>query len=227
MEVGKLTETSRNQKAIRLFKNPKGSKIKTFAIFTGENPNTISTPENNKLYNQKLKDKISFKGINSIESDIASSFFPYYKVKGKFSGNIEHSFIIYNCSHFDAEYLAKSCRQQSFIFGTNDNGKLTFEMWANKSKNDYNYKKVDEKDLYIDRSDAENDYTKICKDFKFSIPFDVFEVAPEEMVETIENSIKSNRFSEETFNEYLDESLNEKYTGKHRMYVRTTLYREG
>ena len=45
MEVRKLTETSRNQKAIRLFKNPKGSKIKTFAIFTGENPNRIpSTP---------------------------------------------------------------------------------------------------------------------------------------------------------------------------------------
>ena len=47
------------------------------------------------------------------------------------------------------------------------------------------------------------------------------------MVETIENNIKSNRFSEEKFNEYLDESLNEKYTGKYRMYVRATLYREG
>ena len=61
----------------------------------------------------------------------------------------------------------------------------------------------------------------------FSIPFDVFEVAPEEMIEIIENNIKSNRFSEEKFNEYLDESLNEKYTGKYRMYVRATLYREG
>ena len=117
-------------------------------IITGENSDTISTPENNKLYNQNLKDKISFKGINSIESDIASSFLPYYKVKGKFSGNTEHSFIIYNCSHFDAECLAKSCRQQSFIFGTNDNGKLTFEMWANKSKNDYHYKKQMKK-IYI------------------------------------------------------------------------------
>ena len=225
MKVRKLENTK--SKIKNLFLNPQGSKIKTFMIITGENPDTISTPENNKLYNQNLKDKISFKGINSIESDIASSFLPYDKVKGKFSGNTEHSFIIYNCSHFDAECLAKSCRQQSFIFGTNDNGKLTFEMWANKSKNDYHYKKVDEKDLYIDRSEAENDYTKICKDFKFSIPFDVFEVAPEEMIETIENNIKSNRFSEEKFNEYLDESLSEKYTGKYRMYVRATLYREG
>ena len=224
MKVRKLESTK--SKIKNLFLNPQGSKIKTFMIITGENPATISTPENNKLYNQKLKDKISFKSINSIESDIASSFLPYYKVKGKFSGNIEHSFIIYNCSHSDAEYLAKSCRQQSFIFGTNDNGKLTFEMWANKSKNDYHYKKVDEKDLYIDKSEAENDYTKICKDFKFSIPFDMFEVAPEEMIETIENSIKSNRFSEEKFNSYLDESLDDKYTGKHRMYVRYALYKE-
>lgn len=224
MKVRKLESTKSKIKS--LFLNPQGSKIKTFMIITGENPDTISTPENNKLYNQKLKDKISFKSINSIESDIASLFLPYYKVKGKFSGNIEHSFIIYNCSHFDAEYLAKSCRQQSFIFGTNDNGKLTFAMWANKSKNDYHYIKVDEKDLYIDKSDAENDYTKICKDFKFSIPFDVFEVAPEEMIETVENSIKLNRFSEEKFEKYLDESLDDKYTGKHRMYVRSALYKE-
>ena len=101
---------STKSKIKNLFLNPQGSKIKTFMIITGENPDTISTPENNKLYNQNLKDKISFKGINSIESDIASSFLPYYKVKGKFSGNTEHSFIIYNCSHFDAEIGRASCR---------------------------------------------------------------------------------------------------------------------
>ena len=63
---------STKSKIKNLFLNPQGSKIKTFMIITGENPDTISTPENNKLYNQNLKDKISFKGINSIERDIAS-----------------------------------------------------------------------------------------------------------------------------------------------------------
>ena len=52
MKVRKLESTK--SKIKNLFLNPQGSKIKTFMIITGENPDTISTPENNKLYNQNL-----------------------------------------------------------------------------------------------------------------------------------------------------------------------------
>ena len=54
-----LNETSLKSKAIKLFKNPAQSKIKTFVILTGENPDIKKlTPKENKIQNQKLKDNL-------------------------------------------------------------------------------------------------------------------------------------------------------------------------
>lgn len=220
-----INETTRKLKAKQLFKNPSGSRIKTFVIITGENPDAVKqTKSNNKLYNQNLKDKIAFKGDDSFEGILMKGFYPYYKVKGKY-GNIEHSFIIYNCSVDDGANLAQSAHQQSFIFGTNNDGKLHFEFWANNSKSFYHYIKVDERDMYIDSTDSEDFYTKISSDFKFTIPLEVFGVAPENMVEAIEQNINSDKNYADNFNKYLDKSMDETLDGKYRIGMRNFLYR--
>lgn len=59
MEKIVLNETSLKAKAIRLFKDPEKSRIKTFAILTGENPDIKKlSSEKNKEQNQKLKDEL-------------------------------------------------------------------------------------------------------------------------------------------------------------------------
>ena len=126
-----LNETSLKSKVIRLFKDPEKSRIKTFAILTGENPDIkkLSSAEN-KEQNQKLKDEL--KKLHPVDKTINSIQYPYYKVVGHYGENVEHSFLIFNITFEDARYIAATSHQESFIFGRNNNGELTFEFWQNK-----------------------------------------------------------------------------------------------
>ena len=209
---------SGESKAKRLFKHPKFSqKIRTFAILTFYNQDKkTQTKEVNKEQQKELKKILS----NSDETErILKQKTPYYKVKGKYD-NVEQSFIIYNISLEEAKSLAKTGKQQSFIFGKNEDGVLTFEFWANASKNDYKYVKVDERDNFnILDDEAENYYSQISKDFKFSIPFEQFEVSQDELVEKYINS----GLTEDEINFYIEESMNDTYNNKYRTNCRTRL----
>lgn len=209
---------SGESKAKKLFKHPKFSqKIRTFAILTFYNQDKkTQTKEVNKEQQKELKKILS----NSDETErILKQKTPYYKVKGKYD-NVEQSFIIYNVSLEEAKSLAKTGKQQSFIFGKNEDGVLTFEFWANASKNDYNYVKVDERDNFnILDDEAENYYSQISKDFKFSIPFEQFEVSQDELVEKYVNS----GLTEDEINFYIEESMNDTYNNKYRTNCRTRL----
>lgn len=213
----KLVETTREQKAKRLFKAPSymGNKIKTFAIFTAENPNKVKAQRNDNLeYNKTLQRTLR---------TMTTRGFQYYKVKGKYD-NVEHSYIVYNLSLEDAKNICKAFGQQSFIYVLNENGHLSFQFWANQSRSSYSYKKVDEKDTYVDDENFENYYTQISKDFKFNIPFDVFEVAPSEMIEKMETIEQK----DSQYSKYLDdnilESIDDSVTSNTRMLARSRLY---
>ena len=208
--------------AKRLFKNPEYlKKIKTFAILTAENRDkTPMSRKVNKELNKNLKKELSY---DNIEKNIIAGRYPYYKVKGKY-GTVEHSFLIYNITLDDAKSLSANCGQQAFIFGTNDNGILKFQMWANASRSGYSYKLVDEKEEFdILDDDAPDFYTQISRDFKFSIPFETFEVDAADMIESIYNySMNKGRSSDEV-DDLIDESVNSAIYAKGRYFARATL----
>lgn len=219
--MNKLIETSAESKAKKLFTNPsKSGYIKTFAIFTANNPDAEQTTRKNNIsLNKGLKRDMKF----DIEKELNNGYWSYYKVKGKY-GNVENSFIIYNITLTDAKELSAKYHQQSFIYGTNEEGKLTFAFYANRSKSNYDYVKVDEKDSFnILDKDAENYYTQISRDFKFSISFDVFEVAADQMIEELDERKEQIKWSENDIVECIKNSLEEKKTNTHKYQLRATL----
>jgi hypothetical protein len=246
----RIAETSGENRAKRLFKNPEYmNKIKTFAIFTAENRDKKDFDSDvNKTLNRSLKVDLAYdkdKAFNkyqqtksdktlkklydtgistdSLEKDLKLGHFGYYKVKGKY-GNIEHSFIVYNLTLDDAKDICRKHGQQSFIFAYNNNGNLKFEFWANASKSGYSYKKVDEKEEFnIMDDDAPDYYTQIARDFKINIPFDNFEVSADDMIERIFKRKHELGYSDSAIQKLIDESTNPDYYKKGRYFARGTL----
>ena len=209
--------------AKRLFNNPDYmQKIKTFAILTAENRDATPVQRKvNKELNRELKKNLSSQGI---EKNIISSRYPYYKVKGKYLGTVEHSFIIYNITLDDAKHLSEVCGQQAFIFVLNNNGLLKFQMWANASRSGYSYKMVDEKEEFdICDVDAQDNYTQISRDFKFSIPFTAFGVDAADMIESIYAYCDEMGHSKESVDAFIEESMNTSVIAKKRYFSRGTI----
>lgn len=246
-----ILETSGESKAKTLFANPeKSKKIKTFAIFTAENRDkrTDYDADENRVLNRNLKidlaydkdtqrsryskdktgkavSKLASKGIStdSFEKNLRAGHYHYYKVKGKY-GNIEHSFIVYNITLDDAKKFCERYGQQAFIYGYNNDGNLKFEMWANRSKSGYSFYKIDEKDTFnVVDSDAEDFYTQISRDYKINIPFEEFEFAPDDMIESIDRVKEDRGYSDEAVMHFIDESVDESISGKYRYFARATL----
>ena len=216
MEKVVLNETSLKSKAIKLFKNPKESKIKTFAIWTGENPDIEKlSPAENKEQNQKLKNEL--KTSRSTEEAVQWMQYPYYKIKGYYSDNTEHSFLIFNISLHEAKHLAGLCHQESFIFGVNKGEELVFEFWQNNGN--YDYIKTDSKNCFND-DDLDKDFTKISKEFKFSIPFSSFAKGAEAMSEHYKNRGFSETVLEQIIEELVAGEANRKYLQalKYKLY---------
>lgn len=212
-----FVEIDSKSKAKQLFTAPNSkSHIKTFAIFTAENPDKkrLSNKDNVKL-NKSLKKEI---GFDTIDKTLNLGHFPYYKVKGSY-GSVEHSFLVYNIALGEAKSLAEKFHQQSFVFGKNKDGKLYFEMWANKYASGYKYALIDEKDYYIDATDAEDYYTQISKNFKINIPFNRFEFGLDELEEHLKNSL------DEDIEDLLSESVDDSINGRDRYTARIILYK--
>lgn len=237
-ELKKLDETSAESKAKKLLNHPeKMAYVKTFAIFTAYNPDAVSYSKSDNIRFQKhLKGDMSFdtdRYINSnkeyfsvedIEKAVRNGHWHYYKVKGVY-GNVERSLLVYNISLEDTKELSKKYHQQSFIFGINENGTLKFEFYANASRKGYSYRKVDERDNFIilDK-DADNYYTQIARDFKINIPFEVFEVAADQMIEAINSKNCILKWSDDAIMKCIEESVDDSITGKQRYFARSTLW---
>lgn len=228
--VKELNETSAKTKAKTLFYNPeKMSYIKTFAIFTAANPDVIKTDdvENRERNAQLIADIVDKRiSMSDLENELGRARYQFYKVKGKF-GNVEHSFLVYNIPLSDVVDFCRKYKQNSFIFGTNDNGKLTFDLYVKKRPNSshYSYGLADRRTIFdIEDKNAQNMYTQISKDFKFSIPFTDFEYSGEDAVDEMLEVSRKKGFTDEGIYRILDNSLNENYTKKYRWECRTTLY---
>ena len=236
--LDRLDETSSEAKAKRLFLHPSVMEyIKTFAIFTAYNPDAKQQPKAvNKRLQKHLKADLSYGTprfieknesdftIEDIEKAVIDGHWHYYKTKGVYF-NVEQSLLVYNITLDEAKSLCEKYHQQSFVFGKNDNGVLKFEFYANRSRNGHSYIKVDEReDFKIVGADADNLYTQIARDFKINIPFEVFEVAAENMVESINKKNALLKWSKDSILNCIAESVNESLTGKRRYFMRTTLW---
>lgn len=225
-----ISETSRRQKAVTNFLG-KNNNVKTFGIITGENPSGIRM---NRQENQKRN--------NMLKSFLASRQYVFYTAKGKYN-SIEHPFIIYNVSIEDMKAIGHTFDQESFIYAEveNENGqpKVIFSYYKKDySENDKvsadghkikpserEYKFIESKETYIRLdSNLTDEFTAIGRNFKFSIPFDVFK----ESFERINNFINERCEESDMYDRYhvklIEESIQNKRTAKSRRLKRAQLY---
>ena len=236
-----LKETDSKTKAKRLFTNPSAMKhIKTFAICTSENPpnseltNSENTSRSNTLKRQLSYNKSEYDNLklsrnqtydnkllldySNIEDELKINHFPYYKTKGKY-GSTEHSYLVYNISLHDCKKLCKAADQDSFIFGTNDSNDLNFEFW---SSNGADYIKLDTCSMIKGRVNSEDNYTQISKDFKFTIPFSIFNEQLEKVSIKIDKKIEL--YEDYKYDKWLEKLLDNKVNGKEAFRLRRLIY---
>ena len=190
---------------------------KKFAIMTPENPMTFEFDEES---NKKLR--------KQCEAILKLGKYVYRKVKGQYM-SAENSYVISNITLNGAMQLAGRFAQQSFIFGNVEDGKMVYKFYA--LKHDFKPKKTFEfrdakvkfyKFPIIDKTgyicvDTKNTLNYVPDDedfftrhheFKFNIPFETMSDV-EAGIEEEYRKIAAKHRSLDTFNLYLDDSMNE------------------
>ena len=110
---------------------------------------------------------------------------------GKFGGNTEHPYAVFNMSVDTAKILCGRYQQTSFVFSKLKDGIIHSEYYEKKypelkyNKRTNNYIKKDECDTWDDMSDANDKFTVIGKKFKYSIPFEMFNTVNEGICENL------------------------------------------
>ena len=159
--------------------------IRTITVFTGENPN--STPAGN-TYNKKAN--------RNLGDEIKRSGYHFTRATGKFGG-VENPMVVFNMPTELAKRLCGRNEQTSFIvtkFGNGDSAES--EYWEKENPGQpydsvrNNYVLRDTCDTYTDRSDADDYYTILSNNFKFSIPFSIFEGIDRRIAENADRLIE-------------------------------------
>ena len=209
------TKTLRKQRVIKnlLVVN---NKLKTFGIITAENPmDEQSCSQENEIRNKKL------------HSLLRSRQYVFCPVEGRY-GNVEHSFMICNVSLEDMKEIGREFDQKSFIYAeiNSEQGQpqLSFSYFQ-KLKPRGEYRFVEKNDVYTS-IDAEADefFTATGRNFKFTIPFDMFN----EAVEYYNNFVNERCQKHEEYDNYcemlINESIQANRTGMGRRIRRAQLY---
>lgn len=225
-----LTEASRRQTAIKSFLGV-NSKVQTFGIITGENPMGKSlSPQENRKRNEML---IGF---------LRSRQYIYYPVKGKY-GNKENTFMVYNVSLADMKTIGRTFDQESFIYAEITQKEkqplVTFSYYQKDYGEDVkisdsgqkikpierDYKFIESKSVYCGLdSDTDDYFTAIGRNFKFSIPFDIFSESIIKFNDFILERCNKHKEYEIKYNRLLAESLENNRTDKSRFVKRSQLY---
>lgn len=195
----KVSDTSRRQKAVTMFKGGNG-RVKTFAIISVENPmsKTFSREENNKR-DEKFKEEL--RGGN----------YSYNMQKGWYERK-ENSFMVFNISLDSAYYFSQKYAQESFFYCEFDEKGLRFDLYScayNGSKERYletldyhsiKYKLVESS--YEFTTDGEY-YTAIGRNFKFSIKMKVFEEVADALTSSINAKMVERGYTDDTIKSYI------------------------
>jgi hypothetical protein len=193
--------------------------IETIAIITAENPKgkALSKEENNEKCEQ-------------FESILKAGKFVYRKVIGQYNSK-EHSYVISNIALSEIKNLAAQFEQESFIFGSVDKLKkldktnrsclMNFDYWSIKDIS----KKIEAssyiKEDTIDRvvyTDKALDFFTRRKNFKFNLPFSIFE--------SMSSEYSSFNINEEIMQK-IKTDLNNNMSGRHLWENRARNYKKG
>ena len=177
--------------------------IRQWAILSAENPMGLSTDNMINKYRNK-----------SLEEDFNRYMLKYIPLEGKF-GNDEHSFLVVNPRLKDISFLASKYEQKSFIFGKYNYKQDILDIYYyevedipkalkeckdrfdnNKYNKDYiNYRLRFDKWTYVEKdhtnivkymADAPDLYSRF-KNYKFNIPFSIFQSTENKLVSSISN----------------------------------------
>jgi len=212
-----LSETSRRQKAQRAINNI-GSRVKTYAILTSENPmgNRLSKSDNTQL-------------TDKLKSHLKAGNFVWFPVKGMY-GEKENPFIVYNISLTDALDIDKKFNQESIIWCDNESGDKQY--W--EQNGDGKFSKTHVRNYIDDMTDAEDYYTQVSRKFKFQIPF--FNGKDDEMLNEmisehnaiidsiVRRNLKHINEDDNYYNRKVNDMLSSTKTGRSKWEARGSLY---
>lgn len=212
-----LSETSRRQKAQRAINNI-GSRVKTYAILTSENPmgNRFSKSDNAQL-------------INRLKSYLKNGNFVWFPIKGM-CGEKENSFIVYNISLTDTLDIANKFNQESIIWCDNESGEKQY--W--EQNGDGKFSKTHVRNYIDDMTNAEDYYTQVNRNFKFQIPF--FNGKDDEMLNemisehnaiidrVVRRNLKRINGDDNYYNRKVNDMLSSTKTGGSKWEARGSLY---
>ena len=198
---GSINAKRRNEKNLRdtFARGRSGyNGIRTFAVFTAENPDS-----------QKATDKYNRKANSSLLTAFKKAGLVVIPAKGYFGKddvtaqpNVEHPYIVLNVNRGTVLGYCGKYQQTSFVFHSLENGVLKFEYWEKEDtgapfdpkKNPY--VKKDEDAKYIEMKNATDDdfYTafggKYTDEFKYSIPFSIFNEAEATINSNLDKIVK-------------------------------------
>lgn len=164
--------------------------IKTFAVFTGENPDSRKdvSKRDNRNYNKSLL------------ADLKKGGYIVMPAKGQFE-NTEHPFMVLNISLDTCKILSGKYQQTSFIYHILEGGKVVSQYWEKADTNmpfdpnSNNYVMKDQDEKWNNEADAEDYYTsigeKFGKPFKYSIPFSIFNEMNERINENLDRIVEN------------------------------------
>ena len=168
------SQKKRNNKDVeRFFRKGKGgfNGIRTIVVLTAENPDSV---QSSSQFNKKVK--------HLLLKVIKNNRYAYMPAIGKFGGNTESPYAVFNMSIDVAKSLCGKYQQTSFVFTQLlDDGNIHSEYWEKKDqyppcdKMENDYIKKDECDEWIDMAAADDNFTIIGNKFKYQIPFSIFE----------------------------------------------------
>lgn len=206
-----ISENSKNAKqrnldiSKKMFINGRSyNNIINFAILSAENPDSqADTTANNKKYMKKLSDILKRDHYTFVRQD------------GHFEGNVEHSYVIFNIKQDVVAKLAGMFQQSSFFYCYPDGmGNIVNEFWEKEDTNSP-YNSVKNPYIFINKTtkvnnekDAEDFYSIIDKDYKYSIDASVFTKADAALQESIDNVKTEFNLIEESNDDILNRIYN-------------------
>ncbi len=168
------SQKKRNNKDVeRFFRKGKGgfNGIRTVVVLTAENPDSV---QSSAQFNKNAR--------HSLLKDLKNNKYAYVPAIGNFGGNTENPYAVFNMSVDSAKSLCGKYQQTSFVFTQlSEDGKIHSEYWEkndinspyDKTENDY--VKKDDSEEWIDMAMADDNFTIIGNNFKYQIPFSIFE----------------------------------------------------
>ena len=193
--------------------DPVKMRVKIMAIILGENPADIPVNADNK---QDVTENLI--------RHLRDGFYPHYKIEGTTNG-LEPSIMIFNISLDDISWFAAQYSLEKVIYVDMTNPPHVSYQYLERigPKGPLETKYEDNK--ILDAKDVNDYYTRMCNSFQFKIPFDFESVFGEHINDLNERLNKKEEiYGTQRIERLINESLDNKFTGKHQYFSRGYLY---